>query len=132
MQLSHAWLVVRAAIEEHAEQSAKAQSRLDAALQEQERLRRETTHIKQEKTAKDLYVTDVEGKLSSRESSLSESQRELNVLKQLVRDLQEESEKMRVQCQGLETELNQARAARGVMQSRMDALEVSHTEEEAR
>jgi serine phosphatase RsbU (regulator of sigma subunit) len=121
-----------AAIEEHAEQSAKAQARMEASLQEQERLRREAAQIKREKIAKDLYVTDVEGKLSSRESSLSDSQKELNVLKNSVREMEEENRKITARFQEADQELKQTRLARGALASRIEALSLSHTDEEAR
>lgn len=60
------------ALEEHAAQSAKAQAKFESALQEQERLRRELANVKKDVNARDIYVTDLDGKLTSREASLSD------------------------------------------------------------
>ena len=105
---------------------------MEASLQEQERLRREAAQIKREKSAKDLYVTDVECKLSSRESSLSDSKNELDALKMTVRDMEEENEKTTARFQEADHELKQTRLARGVLESRIEALSLSHADEEAR
>lgn len=49
--------------------------------------------MRKEKKEKDPYVTDIEGKSTSRESSLSDVEKEILVLKDLQRATQEVHEK---------------------------------------
>jgi len=122
---------LNAAIEEHAVQSCSMQSKLESALEVQERLRREVEFVKKEKSAKDLYVTDVEGKLTSRETSLSDSQKEVAVLRESIHEVQQQYERTELRRQAAEAELNEARMQNISLKSRIEALEQSHAEEDA-
>jgi chromosome segregation ATPase len=120
-----------AMIEEHAAQSCTMQSKLELALEVQERLRREIEFVKKEKNAKDLYVTDVEGKLTSRETSLSDSQKEIAEYQKMSLELQERYERTELRRQAVETELSEAKMQNISLKSRIEALEQSRAAEEA-
>lgn len=120
-----------ATIEEHATQSCTMQSKLELALEVQERLRREIEFVKKEKNVKDLYVTDIEGKLTSRETSLSDSQREVAGYRKTSEELQELYERTELRRQAVKTELSEAKMQNISLKCRIDALEQSRAAEEA-
>ena len=120
-----------AMIEEHAAQSCTMQSKLELALEVQERLRREIEFVKKEKNVKDLYVTDIEGKLTSRETSLSDSQREVAGYRKTSEELQELYERTELRRQAVKTELSEAKMQNISLKCRIDALEQSRAAEEA-